>query len=47
MAWAQSAGWWVGLICIAGHVLRLALVPVDAPEALHEDATAVHETTHR
>jgi len=47
MAWAHSAGWWVGLICVAGHVLRLALSPVEAPQDSTEHPTAVHEATHR
>lgn len=47
VAWAQSAAWWVGLICIAGHVLGLALAPVKSTEDSTEKSTAVHETTYR
>ena len=33
VVWLQSAAWWVGLICIAGHVLRLALTPAESSKA--------------
>lgn len=32
VGWLQSAAFWVGLICIAGHVLRLALAPAASPQ---------------
>ncbi|WP_146211124.1 hypothetical protein [Quadrisphaera granulorum] len=34
MAWLQSTAWWIGLICIAGHVLRLAFLTASSRPTL-------------
>lgn len=31
LEWLHSAASWVGMICTAGHVLRLALAPTSSP----------------
>lgn len=33
VVWLESAAFWVGLTCIAGHVLRLALAPAASTTA--------------
>ncbi|TNM69700.1 hypothetical protein FHN55_02840 [Streptomyces sp. NP160] len=44
VAWLQSAAWWVGMICVAGHVLRLALAPAPPPPAPSSSSESWGET---